>query len=313
MRTIVAAIALAGILSSAGADAQTSISIVSGARGGPSLAVAEALTAIYSAAIPGLRATTQVRRAPGEGLVELQTGRAELALAPGDVLAAAWRGEEQAGFKTPLDKLRGLSAAYDSYVQIVARADSGIRTVADLKGKRVSVGPLRSFNELAARAILRGAGMSYKDLAKVEFLPFGQSAELVKDRQLDATLQSTAAGASSLRDLATAVKLVLVAIPEEVVARAGGVYSPAAIPANTYPGQAADVPTAAVRNFLVTQSAVPDELAYQMTKALYENLGTLHAAQQVTKTVTLGTAITGLPVPLHPGAEQYYREVGAIK
>lgn len=312
MRTIVAALALASLLSTEGADAQTSISVLSGARGGPPLAVAEALTRIYSTAIPDLKATTQVTRAPGESLIRVQAGQGELALAPGDLVAAAWRGDEQAGFKTPLDKLRGLSAAYDSYVQIVARADSGIRTVADLRGKRVSVGTARSSSELAARAMMKAAGMSYKDLAKVEYLPFGQSAELVKERQLDATLQSTVAGAASLRDLATAVKLVVVAIPPEVVARAGDVYRPATIPANTYAGQTTDVPTAAVRNFLVTQSAMPDELAYRMTKALYEHLDALHAAQAVTKSIRLETALTGLPVPLHPGAERYYKEVGLI-
>jgi TRAP transporter TAXI family solute receptor len=292
---------------------QVSIGIASGARGGASLAMAEALTRIYAVAIPGSKAVAQATRTPAEGLQELAAGRAELAFTPGGVLTAAWRGDEQAGFKTPLDSLRGVSAMHHTYVQFVARADSGIRTIADLKGKRVSVGVARSPAEINARAMLRGAGLSYKDLAKVEYLPYGQSAELLKDRQIDATLQSTTAGAMSLRDLATATRLVVVAIPAEVVARAGPAYRPAMIPAKTYPGQASDVPTAAIRNFLVTRSNVPDELAYQMTKALYEHLPELTAAQSVASQVTLDTAVAGMPVPLHPGAEQYYREVGAIK
>ena len=141
-----------------------------------------------------VKATAQVTKAPAESLNLLQAGRGELAFAPGDVLSAAWRGDEEAGFRMPLKKLRGLSATYDNYIQIVARADSGIRTVADLKGKRVSVGTARSATELSARAIVRAAGLSYKDLAKVEYLPFGQSVELMKERQLDATLQSAVAG-----------------------------------------------------------------------------------------------------------------------
>ena len=313
MRTIVAILAVAGTVYAALAHAQTSISIVSGARGGPPLAVAEALTRIYSTAIPDVKVSTQVAKAPAEGLTQLQAGRSELALAPGDVLAGAWRGDELSGFKTPLDKLRVLSAVYDTYVQIVARADSGIRTVSDLRGKRVSVGVARSPGELNARAILRAAGMSYRDLAKVEYFPFGQSAELVKDRQLDATLQSTVAGAASLRDLASAVKLVIVAIPADVVARAGEAYRPATIAANTYAGQANDVPTAAIRNFLVTRSDVPDELAYQMTKALHEHLDELRTSQAVMKDVELVSAVAGLPAPLHPGAELYYRESGVLK
>jgi TRAP transporter TAXI family solute receptor len=296
-----------------GAQAQTSIGIASGARGGASLALSEALSRIYATAIPGATATTKVTRTPAEGLNELQAGRAELAFTPGGVVTAAWRGDEQAGFKAPLDGLRALSAMHDTYVQFVARADSGIRTIGDLKGKRVSVGVARSPAEINARAMLRAAGLSYKDLAKVEYLPYGQSAELLKDRQLDATLQSTTAGAMALRDLATATKLVVVAIPADVVAKAGEAYRPATIAARTYPGQASDVPTAAIRNFLVTRSGVPDELAYEMTKALYEHLAALAAAQTVAGEIKLENAVTGLPLPLHPGAEQYYREVGVIR
>jgi TRAP transporter TAXI family solute receptor len=315
MRTVITALGMGFLAAVAGAQVveQVSIRIASGARGGAALAMAEVLSRIYAAAIPGTKTATQATRTAAEGLQELAAGRAELAFTPGGVLTAAWRGDEQAGFKLPLDSLRGVSATHDTYVQFVARADSRIRTIADLKGKRVSVGVARSPAEINARAMLRGAGLSYKDLAKVEYLPYGQSAELLKDRQLDVTLQSTTAGAMSLRDLATATELVVVAIPADVVAKAGAAYRPATIPAHTYPGQASDVPTAAIRNYLVTRSGVPDELAYRMTKALYEHLPELAAAQSVAKAITLDNAVTGMPVPLHPGAEQYYREVGAIK
>ena len=105
------------------------------------------------------------------------------------------KGDEEAGFKTPLKKLRGLSATYNNYIQIVATADSGIRTVADLKGQARFGGRARSpATELNARAVLKAAGLGYKDLAKVEYLPFGESVELMKNRQLDATLQSAGLG-----------------------------------------------------------------------------------------------------------------------
>jgi TRAP transporter TAXI family solute receptor len=135
----------------------------------------------------------------------------------------------------------------------------------------------------------------------------------MKDRQLDATLQSAVAGAASIRDLATAVKIVVVPIPRDVVAKAGGAYQPAMIHANTYPGQTSDVPTAAIPNFLVMQSDVPDELAYEMTKALYDNLDMLYAASSAAKAIKRENAVVGMPVPLHPGAEKYYREIGVIK
>jgi TRAP transporter TAXI family solute receptor len=85
------------------------------------------------------------------------------------------------------------------------------------------------------------------------------------------------------------------------------------IPANTYTGQTQDVPTAAIPNFLVTHSGVSDELAYQMAKQMYENLDTLHTAHNAAKAIARDNAIKGMPVPLHPGAERYYKEVGLIK
>lgn len=290
------------------------INILTGGQSGVYYPLGVALSQIYAKAIPNARATAQVTKASAENLNLLQAGRGELAFALGDAVSDAWKGDAEAGFKTKLDKLRGLSATYNNYIQIVASADSGIKTLADLKGKRVSVGAAKSGTELNARAILKAAGLSYADLGKVEYLPFGESVELMKNRQLDATLQSAGLGVASIRDLATAVKIVVVPVPADVVAKVGdAAYQAAVIPANTYTGQAADVPTAAIPNFLVTHAGVSDELAYQMTKAMYENLDTLYAAHNAAKAIKRENAVKGMPIPLHPGAEKYYREVGVMK
>lgn len=186
--------------------------------------------------------------------------------------------------------------------------------LADLKGKRISVGAAKSGTELNARAIFKAAGLSYSDLSKVEYLPFGESVELMKNRQLDATLQSAGLGVASIRDLATSVKIVVVAVPADVVTKVGdAAYQPAIIPANTYAGQTTDIATAAIPNFLVTHSGVSDELAYQMTKTLYDNIDTLYAAHNAAKSIKRQNAVTGMPVPMHPGAARYYKEVGVMK
>jgi len=293
---------------------QQFVNILTGGQAGVYYPLGVALSQVYGKAIPNAKATAQVTKASAENLNLLQAGRGELAFTLGDALSDAWQGNEEAGFKTKLDKLRGLSATYNNYIQIVASADSGIRTLADLKGKRVSVGAARSGNELNARAVFKAAGLSYADLAKTEYLPFGESVELIKNRQLDATLQSAGLGVASIRDLATSVKIVVVAVPADVVAKVGDpAYQPTVIPAGTYEGQSADVPTAAIPNFLVTHSGVSDELAYQMTKSLYENLDTMYAAHNAAKAIKRENAVKGMPVPLHPGAERYYREVGVVK
>ena len=193
-------------------------------------------------------------------------------------------------------------------------ADAGVKTLADLKGKRVSVGAPRSGTELNARAVLKAAGLSYQDLGKVEYLPFGESVELIKNRQLDATLQSAGLGVASIRDLATSVKIVVVPVPADVIAKSGDpAYQGMTIPAGTYEGQDADVPTTAVNNFLVSHSGVSDEIAYKMTKALFEHLDQMVSAHSAAKSIRLEKALAGMPLPLHPGAEKFYREKGILK
>ncbi|MFT7116131.1 MAG: TRAP transporter TAXI family solute receptor [Rhodoferax sp.] len=293
---------------------QQFINILTGGQSGVYYPMGVALSQIYARTIPNVKATAQVTRASAENLNLLQAGRGELALTLADSLSNAWKGDVEAGFNTPLNRLRGLSATYNNYIQIVANAESGIRTLADLKGKRVSVGAAKSGTELNARAVLKAAGLKYSDLSKVEYLPFGESVELMKNRQLDATLQSSGLGVASIRDLATAVDIVVIAVPAEVIAKIDdAAYQVSMIPANTYAGQTADVPTAAITNYLVTHSRVSDELAYQMTKTMYANLESLYAAHNAARAIRLENAIKGMPVPLHPGSERYYKEVGLIK
>ena len=309
-----AVIAGAALASSATLAQQQFVNILTGGQSGVYYPMGVALSQIYAKSIPNVRATAQVTKASAENLNLLQAGRGELALALADSVSDAWKGEAEAGFPKKLDKLRGLSGTYSNYIQIVANADSGIKTLADLKGKRISVGAAKSGTELNARAIFKAAGLTYADLAKVEYLPFGESVELIKNRQLDATLQSAGLGVASIRDLSTSVKIVVVPVPADVVAKVGdAAYQTAVIPANTYTGQTQDVPTAAIPNFLVTHSGVSDELAYQMAKQMYENIDTLYAAHNAAKAIKRENAIKGMPVPLHPGAERYYREVGLVK
>jgi uncharacterized protein len=307
------AAAFALMTASVPVQAQDFITILTGGTSGVYYPLGVALSKIYSEKIQGSRPTVQATKASVENLTLLQQGRGEVAFTLGDSLALAWAGDEEAGFKSKLTKLRGLAAIYPNYIPVVASKDTGIKTLADLKGKRLSVGAPKSGTELNARAILEGAGLSYKDLGKVEYLPFSESVELMKNRQLDATLQSAGLGVASIRDLASSVDIVVVEIPASVVDKVGSPYVKATIPANTYSGQSQAVETAAVINYLVTHSGVKDELAYEMTKALYENLPELQAAHAAARDIKLENAIKGMPVPLHPGAERYLKERGVTK
>jgi TRAP transporter TAXI family solute receptor len=310
-------LALAGValMSAVPAHAQQQfINVLTGGTSGVYYPLGVALSQIYGKALPDAKSSVQATKASAENLNLLQAGRGEIAFTLGDSLSDAWQGNEEAGFKAPLKKLRSVAAIYPNYIQIVASADSGIKTMADLKGKRLAVGAPRSGTELNARAVLKGAGMSYKDLGKVEYLPFGESVELMKNRQLDATLISAGLGVAALRDLSTSVRIVVVSVPADVIAKIGDpAYQAAVIPAKTYEGQDKAVPTVAVQNFLVTHEGVSADTVYKLTKSMWDNLDHLVAAHAAAKVIKKEHAAKGLPVPLHPGAEKYYREAGLLK
>ena len=316
MKRLLAKVAVAalGVLTLSAAQAQQQfINVLTGGTSGVYFPLGTALSTIYNKTIPNAKATVQSTKASVENVNLLEAGRGEIAFALADTVSGAYTGNAELGFDKPRAKLRGIAAIYANYIQIVASAESGIKTLADLKGKRVSVGAPKSGTEVNARAIFKAAGLSYSDLSKTEFLPFGESVELIKNRQLDATLQSAGLGVASIRDLATSVKIVVVSIPHDIVAKVGdAAYQPGIIPANTYDGQTTDVTTASIPNYLVTHAGASNELAYAMTKQLFTNLDSMVAAHKAAAAITVKNAPT-MSIPLHPGAEKYYREVGAIK
>ncbi len=296
------------------AHAQEFLNVLTGGTSGVYYPLGVALSNIFAKALPTIKSSAQATKASVENLNLLQVGRGELAFTLGDSLSQAWNGDADAGFAQPLKKLRTVAAIYSNYVQIVATANSSIKTLADLKGKRMSVGAAKSGTELNARAVLKAAGLSYDDLGKVEYLAFGESIELMKNRQLDVTLISAGLGVSAIRDLATSVDIVVVPVPRDVVAKIGdAAYQPSVIPAGTYTGQGADVPAIAIQNYLVTSEDVKPEIVYAMTKAIFENLDTLAAAHSAAREISLANAAKPGPVPLHPGAEKYFKERGVLK
>jgi TRAP transporter TAXI family solute receptor len=306
------ALAFVGTAGAAPAKAQF-INVLTGGTAGVYYPLGVALSKIYADKIPKSRPSVQSTKASVENLVLLEAGKGEIAFTLGDSLVFAWQGNKDAGFDKPLKKLRGIAAIYPNYIQLVATAASGVKTLEDLKGHSLSVGAAKSGTELNTRAILDAAGMSYKDLGKVEYLPFAESVDLMKNRQLDATLQSAGLGVASIRDLASTNDINVVAIPAATVNKIGAPYVSVTIPANTYKGQGAPVETAAVVNFLVTHEGVSDDLVYQMTKAMFENLDTMVAAHSAAKDIKIAEALKGMPVPLHPGAARYYKEKGLMK
>ncbi|MBN8245306.1 TAXI family TRAP transporter solute-binding subunit [Nitratireductor aquimarinus] len=299
-------------LAPAGAMAQEFINVLTGGTSGVYYPLGSQLSKIYGEKIDGVRTQVQSTKASVENLNLLQQGRGEIAFALGDSVKSAWEGDAEAGFNQKLDKLRAIAAIYPNYIQIVASQESGIKEFGDLKGKGLSVGAPKSGTELNAQRIFGAMDMSYDDLGKTEYLPFGESVELIKNRQLDATLQSAGLGVASIKDLALSLPVTLVSVPNSVAETLGAPFIAATIPAGTYEGQSEDVPTLAITNILVSHSDVSDEVAYEMTKQLFENLDDMVAAHAAAKAISAENGPKGLPLPLHPGAERYYKEKGLL-
>lgn len=311
-RGVVAGMLIAGSVGMAGAA--EFINVLTGGTSGVYYPLGVALSQIYGKAIPGSKTSVQATKASAENLNLLQAGRGEVGISLGDAVSDAWNGNEEAGFKTPLKKLRVIAALWPNYIHFVATADSGIKTLADIKGKRISVGAPKSGTELNVRAILKAANISHKDFAKVEYLSYAESVELMKNKQLDVTLLSSGLGVAALRDLAVSQKVSFLTIPEDIVSKINDpAFVVGVIPAGTYDGQEKDVSTISIQNYLLTHAGVSDETVYRMTKSMFENLDQMAAAHSAGKSIKLDKAAKNPPAPLHPGAERYYREVGLIK
>ncbi len=313
MKRLAFAVGLAAIIATS-ASAQTSLVILTGSTSGVYYPLGNAISSIFIKSIPGARSRVQVTKGSVENLNLLEAGDGELAFSLGDTVSAAWKGDSEAGFRAPLGKLRGLAAIYRNYIQIVVSESSGVKTLLDLKGKRVSVGPKGSGTELNARAIFKAVGLTYADFALTDYRPFGQSAKMIEKGELDATLQSAGLGVESIRQLSTAVPIRLLAVPKETVAKIGDpAYLPSFVPARTYEGQSEPVETVAVVNFLITREGLSADTVYAMTKAIFSNLNELVQTHPAAQGINIKDAATGMPLPLHPGAERYYREIGLLK
>jgi TRAP transporter TAXI family solute receptor len=287
--------------------------MLTGNTGGVYYPLGIALAKIWERSIPGSRVMVQSTQASVENFNLLQQRRGTFAFGQGDVMSDAFKGNVEAGFPSSRDRLRMVAALFPNYLHLVALKSAKIATVSDLRGKRVSVGASRSGNELNARVLLGAAGMSYADLRRVDYLPYNDAVALMRDGQLDAVIVSAGLGVKAVSELAAATPVDIVPITPDLIAKSGGIFSPVTIPAGTYSGQAQAVHTAALINFLVTHSEVPDALVYAAIKALYLNLPELKRSHIAARDIAPSAALVSRPIALHPGAEHYFREVGLLR
>ncbi|BCX19138.1 MAG: C4-dicarboxylate ABC transporter substrate-binding protein [Geminicoccaceae bacterium] len=320
MKLRLVALTLLATLASGLALAQERIffGIATGGTGGTYYPLGGMLAQVLSnnATVGGkkLAATAETGNASVANAKLLGRGEIESAFVAADILDAAYRGVNQ--FQDgALKNLRALGALYPETVQLVVRADSGVTKFADLKGKSISSGSPGSGQWQLLGDVLEVHGMKREDV-KEDFSSFAQSVDKIKDGNLVASLITAGVPTASVVDLAnaTAIRIVPLAGPEiEELKKRQPYYASVTLEANTYKGQSEPVETLAVMAIWATHAAVPEEIAYAVTKAAYENTETLAKVHVQGKNIRLETALRSVSIPLHPGAERYYREKGLIK
>lgn len=286
-------------------------SIATGGVAGVYYPLGGKMAEILNKSIPGMTATAQSTGASVANINMIKSKEVDVAFVQNDIAYYAYTGTEMFGDGKKVDTVRGIATVYNETIQLVVSQASGVKSVLDLKGKRVAVGAAGSGTEANVRQILEVFGITYADFAKTDFLSYADAANNLKDGHIDAAWLTAGFPTAAVLEMAKTNKVVIVPIagPQIDALRAKyPFYAKDTIPANTYEGQTTAVETVAVRAMIVVRADASEALVYEITKALFTNLtdfGTVHARG---KDLTLASSQNGMPIPLHPGADKFFKE-----
>lgn len=245
----------------------------------------------------------------------IKAGEVEMAIVQNDVMDYAFNGTDLFEADGKITGFSAMSAVYAEVVQIVANPDSGIKTIADLKGKKVSIGDAGSGVEFNAKQILAGYGITFDDISK-QNLSFAASADAFKDGKIDAFFATAGAPTTAIMDLVTSQEIIILGVePDKAAAlkAAHPFYTEYVIPAGTYKGVDKDVTTLAVKATFIVKDTVSEDTVYKITKAMFDNKDALATTHAKGKEINTTYAVEGISIPFHPGALKYFKEIGAIK
>ncbi|KAB8125555.1 TAXI family TRAP transporter solute-binding subunit [Gracilibacillus oryzae] len=256
----------------------------------------------------GVQTDALSSNASADNVVALQNGEAELAFVQTDVMDHAVQGINSFD-GNPVENVQAIGSLYPETIQIVTKKDSGIASVEDLAGKKVSVGAPGSGTYINAEQILEIYGMSMDDI-EAQNLDFGESTGGIQDGNIDAAFITSGTPTGAVEGLAATVDVAIVPIDEgkiDELIEKYPFYAKDTITAGTY-GLEEDVVTVAVLAMLAVTDNVPEDIGYEITKAIYENAGTM--AHDKASFITTDSALDGIGIELHPGAKKYFDEQG---
>ena len=293
------------------------LSIATGNTGGVYYPYGGGLARVISQSIPRVDATAEVTAASVDNLKLIQLGKADIAFVLTDTLDDAIHGRGPFS-KMPV-KARTLAILYPNYTQVATIEGNGINRLSDLRGRVVSTGSPGSGTEVIAFRVLRAAGLDPDKDVRRQGLTVNASVDALKDGKIDAFFWSGGLPTASLLDLASTIGITAKLLAnDEVLPKlqeqfTPGLYFRLVIPKGTYPGVNDDSGSVGVANALVVKDTMSDELAYELTKVLFDRQSDLAAIHPEAKKLKLDTAVQGSPAPFHSGAIRYYEERGAWK
>ena len=293
----------------------TRLSIATGNTGGVYYPYGGGLAKVIGESIPRVEATAEVTGASVDNLKLIQLGKVDIAFSLIDTLddAVHARGLFQ---KSGAVDARTLAVLYPNYTHIVTLEGNGIDSIADLKGKLVSTGSPGSGTEVIAFRILRAAGIDPDRDIRRQALTVNASVDALKDDKIDALFWSGGLPAASILDISSSVGVVakLIANDEALPALqkmyGERLYTRLVMPKKSYPGQDADIAVVGVENALVVDGGMDEQLAYELTRTLFEKKRELMSIHPEARHLDVMRAAAGSPAPYHPGAIRYYRERG---
>jgi uncharacterized protein len=268
-----------------------------------------------SCGVAGLVAVAQSTRGSVDNVRQIQDGNMESGFSQSDVAYWAYRGEELFLDGGPLKSLRAIANLYPETMHLVSRSEAGIKTVGDIKGKRISLDRPGSGTRVDALLVLKAFGIDPQDL-EVSSLASGAAADALREGEIDGFFFVAGTPATAVLELAESalIDLVPIAGPEvDKLLDESPFFARQSLPAGTYPGIRA-VDTISVGAQWVVSDQVPEETVYEITRALWHpsTRQLLDKGHPKGHQIVIETALDGLGIPLHPGAERYYREAGLL-
>src|SRR5712692_1159282 len=323
MRRVGACVVVTGLVSALALSASVAgqprrhVTIAAGAVDGVDYPIAGAMSRITSDARGlSVRATVESSAGSVANVQLIRSGEADFALLQNDIAYYAFNGIALGAFAgKPVKGMAGVFSVYPELVHIVVSPAAGVKSVRDLKGKRVAFGPVGSGSEQNALQILEIYGIGGGDLRAAVRVSFTAAVDQPKAGVVDAAFFTTALGAPVVAEAFGSGQLELLGVGPtagEALGRKYPFYTIGEIPANTYKGQEREVATASVMAMLVARSALSEDLVYRFTKAVFDNLPQLYAAHAAARNLTLQTALVEMPLPLHGARSDSSRRRGSL-